>query len=95
MAGRCGKPHAGRVRTTKRKARPPIGRTARLAFEMDAIRAGCCVAAGGLMNEQPLSEAELEECARLDDALAKAQRLLKCTVRSIMMSRLQRRSRAR
>ena len=43
----------------------------------------------------PLNEAELEECAQLDDALARAHRLLKATVRSIMLSRLKRSSRAR
>ncbi len=45
------------------------------------------------MNERPPKEAELEECARLDDALAKAQQLLKAAVRGVMLSRLHRRSR--
>ena len=40
-----------------------------------------------------LNEEELEECARLDDALAEAQRLLKSTVAGVMISRLKRRSR--
>ncbi len=45
------------------------------------------------MAKKPLDEMELEECARLDDALANAQRVLKQTVRSIMLSRIHRRSR--
>jgi hypothetical protein len=47
------------------------------------------------MAKKPLAEADLEECARLDDALAQAHRLLKGTVRNIMLSRLTRKSRAR
>jgi hypothetical protein len=59
------------------------------------MRAACSKAAQVLMSKKPLNEAELEECARLDDALAQAHRLLKATVRSVMISRLSRKSRAR
>jgi len=93
MASASGRGYDGRVRTSKSHAKLPIGRTARIAFEIDAIRAGCCAAATVLMNERPLKEPELEECARLDDALAKAQHLLKSAVRNVMLSRLHRRSR--
>jgi hypothetical protein len=71
----------------------PIGRTARIAFEIDAMRAACCQAAGALLASDDLDEEELDECARLDEALAQAHRLLKASVRNIMMARLQRRSR--
>ena len=81
------------VRSTKRHPSLPIGRAARIAFEIDSARRGCCEAASALFNRTPLDEEELEECARLDEALARAQRLLKGTVRSIMLSRIQRRSR--
>ena len=64
-----------------------------MAFEIDIIRAGCSKAAQQLMSKKPLDEVELEECARLDDALAKAHWILKSTVRSIMISRISRRSR--
>ena len=83
------------VNPNKTKAMLPIGRTARLACQIDAMRAGCCKAAEILSNRKPLDESELEECARLDDALAEAQRLLKSTVGGIIMSRLKRRSRAK
>jgi hypothetical protein len=73
----------------------PIGRAARIAYEIDTLRQACCTAAQTLMNEKALDETELEECARLDDALAQAQRLLKRTVRTVMIARLSRRSRAR
>ena len=57
------------------------------------MRAECCAAAHLLTSETPLNEAELEECAELDDALAEAQRVLKSTVAGVMISRLKRRSR--
>lgn len=87
------RPHAGHVRSTKRQPALPIGRTARLAFEIDTLRAGCSKAAEALMNKKPLDEVELEDCARLDDALAEAQLVLKRAVRNIMLCRINRRSR--
>ena len=60
---------------------------------MEAMRAECCAAAHLLTNEENVNEAELEECACLDDALAEAQRVLKSTVAGVMISRLKRRSR--
>jgi hypothetical protein len=81
------------VRLNKSKVILPIGRAAHVAFQIEAMRAECCAAALLLTNESPLNEAELEECAELDDALAQAQRLLKSTVADVMISRLKRRSR--
>ena len=72
----------------------PIGRTARLAFQIEALRADCCRAAQMLMRDETPDEFELEECARLDDALAHAQRRLKTTVAGVILARLKRRSRA-
>lgn len=83
------------MRTTKRKAVLPIGRAARIAYEIDAMRAACCTAAQVVVNRKTLNEIELEECARLDEALAQAHRVLKCAVRNVMLSRLHRRSRTR
>jgi len=83
------------VRSTKRHVTLPIGRAARMAFELDAMRAACCRSASMLLKKRKVDEEELEECARLDDALAKAHMLLKSTVRSIVMARLTRRSRIR
>jgi hypothetical protein len=83
------------VKSTKRYAGLPIGTTARIAFEIDSTRAGCSKVAEMLLRHDPVDEAELEECIRLDEALAQAHRLLKATVRGIMMSRLKRGSRAR
>ena len=57
------------------------------------MRAACSKAARVLVNRKTLDEKELEECARLDDALACAHRVLKSAVRNVMLSRLNRRSR--
>ena len=83
------------MRTTKRNAALPIGRTARIAYEIDAMRAACSKAAQVLMSKKTLDEAELDECARVDDDLANAHRILKCVVRNVMLARLNRRSRTR
>jgi hypothetical protein len=83
------------VKLKKRHVNLPIGRTALIACELDAARAACSRAASKLLKQRVVDEGELEECARLDDALAQAHRLLKSTVRSIMLSRLQRRTRSR
>ncbi len=82
------------MRSSKRNSALPIGRTARIAYEIDAMRLACSKAAQAIMTRAVVDEAELEECARLDDALAEAHRLLKSTVRSVMISRITRRSRA-
>jgi hypothetical protein len=84
-----------RVRSTKRNEALPIGRAARIAYEIDTLRSDCCAAAQTLLAKESFDELELEECAQLDEGLAKAQRLLKATVRNVMISRLSRRSRTR
>ena len=73
----------------------PIGRTARLVFELDAMRAECCQAARELLKQNISSGPEFEECARLDETLERAHRLLKENLRTIMLSRISRRSRPR
>ena len=80
------------MKSKKQKISLPIGRTALLAFQLNSLRDECCDAADKMLKQTPLNEAELEECARLDDALAEAQRVLKAAVGSIAFSRLKRRS---
>ena len=82
------------MRSSKRHTTLPIGRTTRIAYEIDALRLACSKAARVIVAKKPLDELELEECALLDDALAQAQRLLKRTVRDVMLARLNRRSQA-
>jgi hypothetical protein len=83
------------VRASKRHVSLPIGRAARLAFDIDTMRAGCCKAANLLLAQKKVDEAEVEECARLDEALAKAHLILKAAIREVMLSRITRRSRTR
>jgi hypothetical protein len=82
------------VRSTKNNAALPIGKTAKMAYELDSLRTGCSRAAAALVKQSDFDEAELDECARLDDALALAQRILKAAVRNVMLSRLSRNSRS-
>jgi hypothetical protein len=83
------------MKSKRNKISLPIGRTALLAFQMNSLRNECCEAADRLLRQYPLNEAELDECARLDDALAAAQRVLKSAVAGIAYSRLRRRSQAK
>jgi hypothetical protein len=80
------------MKSKKQKISLPIGRTALLAFQINSLRDECCEAAEKIVRQQPVNEAELDECARLDDALAEAQRTLKSAVGRIAFSRLKRRS---
>ena len=83
------------MKNKKTKISLPIGRTALLAFQINSLRDECCGAAERILRQTPVNEAELEECARLEDALADAQRILKSAVARIAFSRLRRRSQAK
>jgi len=81
------------VRKTKRHVTLPIGRAARVAFEIDAMRAECSKAAQILLAKEQFDEVEFDECARLDEALRRTHAILKGTVRGIMLSCIRRKSR--
>jgi hypothetical protein len=83
------------MKTKKTKISLPIGRAGLLAFQINSLRDECCEAAEKLLRQKVLNEPELEEAARLDDALAEAQKILKSAVASIAYSRLIRRSHAK
>jgi hypothetical protein len=80
------------VRQTQHHVKLPIGRTARIVFELDSMRAECSKAAQEMLSRTDVDGNEFEECARLDDALAQAHRLLKSHLRSIMLARISRHS---
>lgn len=61
-----------------------------LMFEIYLLRGDCSAAAQALMHVTRPDEAALEDCARLDDTLAKAYRSLQQTVRTIQASRRRR-----
>ena len=81
------------MRKTKRHVTLPIGRAARVAFEIDAMRAECSKAAQIFLAKKHFDEVEFDECARLDEALARTHAILKGAVRNIMLSRIHRKSR--
>ena len=83
-----------RVRQTQQHVKLPIGRTARIVFELDAMRAECSKAAQEMLSQAEIDGAEFEECAKLDEALAQAHRLLKGNLRRIMLSRISRHTEA-
>lgn len=80
------------MKARKRRIQLPLGRMAMLTVQINALRDECCGAAAEMMKQHPVNVAELEECARLDDALAEAHRLLRKTVAEVTLCRLKRRS---
>ena len=80
------------MKKKKAKVSLPLGRAGLLAFQINVLRDECCEAAEKLIQQKQMDEEELDECARLDDALAEAQRVLKSAVARIAFSRLKRRS---
>lgn len=58
------------------------------------MRAECSRAAHELLSQGDVAESEFEECAKLDEALAQAHRLLKGNLRRIMLSRISRHTQA-
>jgi hypothetical protein len=65
----------------------PLDCAAEIIVELQLLRAECCAAAQHAAGQIPLDEAALEECARLDDALGRAHRLLLGAVAEIKRSR--------
>lgn len=64
-----------------------------LMFEIYLLRGDCSAAAKALTSRGRVDERALEDCARLDDTLAKTYRALQSTIRSIQASRARRRDR--
>lgn len=68
----------------------PLDYATELAMEMHMMRAECSEAARRTVKELPLDEIGLEECALLDDALARAQMILHGAVTCIRQLRASR-----
>ena len=82
-----GKPDAPAVKALPQPSRVLVDQGIDLWFEMYLLRGDCCQAAQALARKNPLDYAALEDCARLDDSLARTFRILEAT-----LSRLQRRA---
>ncbi len=61
-----------------------------LMFEIYLMRGDCSQAAQGLLGQSQVDEASVEDCARLDEALAKAYRSLRQTVERVRRSQARR-----
>lgn len=70
-----------------------LDRTVDLMFRIYVIRGECSAAARVILKRKNTDAAGVEECARLDDALAKVYRTLQGTVRAIQRSRGKKRRR--
>jgi len=68
----------------------PLDCASELAMELHMMRAECCAVAADLMEQGPLDEASLRECAVLDEALLQANLLLRRALAGIKVSRAKR-----
>jgi hypothetical protein len=70
----------------------PLEYATQIVFELHSMRRECSEFASRLMTQRPLNERGLEECARLDEALARAHVILQNAVESIKARQLKRRA---
>jgi hypothetical protein len=69
----------------------PLEYAAQIVFELHSMRRECSEFASRLICQRPLNERGLEDCARLDDALARAHCVLQNAVDSIKACQTKRR----
>ena len=72
-----------------------LERAVNVLFQIYVLRGECSTAARELLRRGESGERGVEDCARLDDALAKSYRTLQTTIRAIQASRSRRRNRIR
>ena len=65
----------------------PLEYAAQLVFELHSMRRECSEFASHLLSQQSVNERDLEECARLDDALARASQVLRHALDRIQLER--------
>jgi len=73
----------------------PLDYATEIAFEIHLLRGECSQTARDLINQRSLDEHALEDCARLDDALARAHALVQTAIKRIKGVRAKRRPRSR
>jgi len=83
------------MKPTQRPGALPLDCAAEIAFELHLLRSECSQAARDLMGRRPLDENALEECARLDDALARAHAVVQAALSRIKGRRNRRRPRSK
>jgi hypothetical protein len=73
----------------------PLEYAAQIIFELNSMRGECSSLAKRLLSERPVNEEHLEECVRLDEALARAHAILQGTVDAIKAQQVKRRRTSR
>lgn len=65
----------------------PLEYAAQIAYELNSMRRECSEFAMHLLSRRPLDETNLEDCALLDEALARAHGVLNSALGSIKTAR--------
>ena len=65
----------------------PLDYAAQIVFELHSMRRECSEFASHLLSQKNTTERDLEDCARLDDALAGACLVLRSAVEGIRLER--------
>lgn len=68
-----------------------LDNTVELMFKIFLLRGECSETARAILTSQPLDEAALEDCARIDDTLATVYSSLQRAIRTVHKSRARRR----
>jgi hypothetical protein len=79
------------VKAPDRRTAKLLDQTVDLMFRIYVIRGACSEAASALLKKNRRDHLAVEDCARLDDTLAKVYRSLQSTVRVIQRSRARKR----
>jgi hypothetical protein len=94
LAGLC--PHFDWVKATRYTTTTSLlEQISDMMLQIFVLRGQCSRRAGKLTRRRPVDERALEECARIDDALASGYRALQRVVKQIREDRENRRSRSR
>jgi hypothetical protein len=65
----------------------PLEYAAQIVFELQSMRRECSEFASRLLSQPNTTERDLEDCARLDDALAGASQVLRLALEAIRVER--------
>ena len=83
------------MKSSQKSGSLPLDYVAEIALEMHLLRGECSQVARNLVSQRSLDENALEECARLDDALARAHAHVQAAIARIKRVRSKRRPRSR
>jgi len=83
------------MKTSRSKRNPLHDSTVGLLFRIHLLRGDCCEIARGILEQDPTDYRAVDDCARVEEALAKSYRLLQSTLRKIQHARTRRGRKAR